>query len=119
MRRTKQEKIFYYSQSGIYKKKLLELENTEQKVIWLLKYYPHLRDCDLCLIKYFHCQVDQWQGGLLKEDIHSLTPEETITRCRRYIQNTLGLYLPTQEEVIEARKINEVAVRNWAINNLK
>ena len=41
---------------------------------------------------------------------------ETITRCRRFIQNTEGLYLPSQD-VQEYREIKETNYRKGGIWN--
>ena len=116
MKRSLKEKLFYYSQPGIYKKKIEELSECEEKVVWLFAKFPHLRDCDKCLLfEYWKC-VDDFYPQFLrdKEIIHKLTPAETITRIRRYIQNDLGLFLPTDSDVIKAREISELAVSDWA-----
>jgi hypothetical protein len=114
MKRTKQQKIFYYTHHKIYSKKLNELHTTEEKVIKLLKENPHYRNCDKCLIMAFWFLVDGYNMQLDARTIHKLTPAETITRCRRYIQNDLFLFLPTDDEVKERREISQEAVREWS-----
>ena len=69
------------------------------------------------MIAYYWYQVDGYSGGTNRVSIHSLTPAETITKCRRYIQNDLNMYLPNDADVIDARNINSVAVHSWAIKN--
>ena len=114
MRRTQEQKLFYYQQPGIYGKKIEELEETEVKVVRLLHDYPHYRNCDKCLIMGFWVLVDNFKGVLSSDIIHGLTPAESITRARRIIQNDLGLFLPDDPDIIMARGICESAVRNWS-----
>jgi hypothetical protein len=114
VRRTRDEKIFFYSQRTIYDRKIDEFDNSEIRVAWLLFHYVHLRNCDKCLIHYYWSFVD----GLKEIDsstIHGLTPAETITRCRRHIQNDLGFFLPSEQDVIDARSISQDAVRDWVV----
>jgi len=118
MKRTIQQKIFYYSQDGLYKRKLEELENAEEKVAYILHHNVKSRNSDTELILLY------WQSeGLYVNDFEmyysNITPAETITRCRRHIQNDLNLYLPTDEEVIRARSISAEAVKEWALNKVK
>ena len=112
---TLQQNLFYFTAPGIYSKKIQELKTCLEKVAWLLKNNSHLRNCDRCLTKSYQHHVDGYRQETDKQTIHSLTPEESITRARRKIQNDYGLWLPTERKVIEARKINQFAVRDWAI----
>jgi len=116
IRRTKQEKIFYYTQPGFFKKKLDEFNQAEEKVTWLLGKYEELRNSDKLLLFYYWRLINNYQGELEDNDILNLTPGETITRVRRYIQNDLNLFLPTDEDVIRAREISALAVSEWARN---
>ena len=116
MRRKKEEKIFLYSQAKIFESKVRELENVEEQVVWLLHHYPKTRNSDLILLFKFWNFVEKLHCSDLGDSfILTLTPAETITRCRRHIQNDLGLFLPTHESVIEVRNICQEAVRSWAI----
>lgn len=117
MKRTKQEKIFYYTQPGLYQRTIDQLENTEEKVIWILNYFEGCRDSDTALLYVYWLEVDKAHGKM-KQNLKNLTPAETITRCRRKIQNTLGLYLPVDPQVRIARKIKEDAFRDWARRGL-
>lgn len=114
MKRTRQEKIFYYNMPGLYEKKIHDLETTEERVLHLLKHNLHLRDCDKCLIFHYWFKVDGINDFLGKENLHSLTSSESIRRCRQKIQNDYGLYLPEDEEVRLARQISEDAYRDWS-----
>lgn len=44
-------------------------------------------------------------------DIRDVVSFETITRCRRQVQNGEGRYLPTSPEVLLKRRIRQDAVR--------
>jgi len=117
MRRTKQQKIFYYTAPAIYRKKIAELETAEERICWLFSNNEHLRNCTKCLIFHYWHYADGFNGGKIDiATVHSLTPAETITRAARHIQNDLGLWLPTDPSQIEARKISQDAVLEWAIN---
>ena len=118
-RRTQEEKKFYYTMPGLYRKKIEELENTEEKVAWLLKLYPTLRNSDKLLLFYYWKIVDKYEGELTEETIMALTPAESIRRVRQKIQNDLGLFLPIDSEMLEKRKICEEAVREWVISEKK
>jgi hypothetical protein len=107
-----------YLMPEIYQKKIIELENVEERVVWLLNRKEHLRNCDKCLIFYYWKHVDGL-NNIGYDTIHALTTAETITRCRRHVQNDLALFLPTEVDVITARSICEDAVRDWAIHNKK
>jgi len=122
MKRTKEEKVFYYTRPGLYLKKIEKLNDCEEKVVLLLAKSEHLRNCDKCLIFAYWKEADRFHmftkwfldESVLIEKIHTLTPAETITRVRRYIQNDLNLWLPTEKDVIESREINKDAVKEWA-----
>lgn len=115
MKRTPEEKKFYYTMPGLYQKKIEELERVEERVCWLFKRYPNLRNSDKLLIFYYWVLVDGYDGSLEESVITALTSSETIRRVRQHIQNDLSLFLPFDSEVIESRKIGEEAVRDWAV----
>lgn len=114
MRRTKEQKLFYYKQQGLYERKIQQLEECEERVCWLLHRFPHYRDCDKCLIFGYWHLVDGFGKAMSSEAIHNLTPAESITRARRAIQNDCGLFLPNDPEILVVRGINQEAVRKWA-----
>lgn len=115
MKRTKQEKIFYYTMAGLYLKIINTLETLEEKICWLLKRYPKLRNSDRLLVFYYWIIADKFKGELVDETILKLTPAESITRIRRLIQNELNLFLPTEPTVREARDIAEKTWTEWII----
>ena len=85
-----------------------KLKTTKERVEWLLYKYPNARNSDLYLtilylrkftelgkyIKYIPYRVIKQYEGIF----------ETIRRCRQYVQNTLGKYPPTDEEVLRKRR---------------
>jgi hypothetical protein len=113
IRRTKKQKLLYYTNPRFYNKLFAELETTEERVCWLLAKDEHLRNCDNCLLFKFWREVDDWDGLTLRQSIHKLTPAEDITRCRRRIQNTYHLWPPTDQEVISKRRIKEEVIKEW------
>lgn len=118
MKRTKDQKKFYYSNPGLYHRKIQELEECEERVVWLLSKFPHYRDCDKCLIFGYWHLGDGFKGVLSSEQIHNLTPAESITRARRAVQNDCGLFLPDDQKVIISRGIAAEAVRVWSSKSL-
>lgn len=115
-KRNREQKLFYYNMPGLYEKKIQELDAVETKVVWLLHHDIHLRNCDKCLIFNYWQNVDglNTTDEIINESIiHSLTSSESIRRCRQFVQNELGLFLPTDENVIVARNISKDAVQHW------
>ena len=115
MRRTKQQKLLYYTRPHFYQKVLSQLQEVEEKICWLLAKSEHFRNCDMCLMFYYWSHIDHWNSYQNPTTLHKLTSAETITRCRRYIQNTLHLWVPTDPEVVEKRSIKESAIKEWFI----
>ena len=119
---SRNEKIFKYTNQGIFLKKIEELENTMDKTVWILKHFPKTRDSDNMLMWEFWLQNDRLartgifslEGEMRDSIILGFTKAESISRCRRKIQNDLGLYLPTKKEIIKGREISEKAVREWS-----
>jgi len=114
--------MFYYQQPLLYQKRIVELETAEERVCWFLYRFEHLRDCDKCLIMKYWGEVDGLKLNVENLDpvvVHGLTSSETIRRVRAHIQNDLGFFLPTSEEVKEARAINQEATRKWLSNQKK
>ena len=115
MARTREESIFYYT-SIPYNKKIKELNRVKEKTAWILANYPFTRNSDKALIYQYWRIADEIEE-VNEENFDELTIAESITRSRRYIQNDLNLYLPTDEEIIAGRRISEQAVRDWIIRN--
>ena len=113
MKRTREEKLFYYSQPGLYNKKIEELETAEEQVLHLLKHDPELRNDDTLLLFAYWRQIDGYKGELDQETLKGLTNFETIRRVRQKIQNEYYKFLPTKEDIIESRKICQKAIEAW------
>jgi len=94
---------------------LTKLREVRNKVADILREHPEARNSDLYLtilylrkhtelgkyIKYIPYDVIKKYDGLL----------ESIRRSRQYIQNTLGLYPPTDPEVIRKRRLKEKRIK--------
>jgi len=94
--------------------KRFEMESLKEVVEAVLEKYPVARNSDRELI--FRVLVSQGlvlhvEGGITipYENLGKLPSFESITRCRRKIQEE-GRFLPC-EEIMEARKENEQAMR--------
>ena len=79
----------------------------------------YARNSDLALAviiwkKYYSEHIFQYNGmnSIQLESLKTLPLFDTISRARRMIQNDEGLYLPTNIEVVKARRINEELWRN-------
>jgi len=126
MKRNKQQKLLFYTNPRTFEKKLQEMEEVEEQVAWLLQKDEHLRNNDNLLIWAFWNEVNkpilrgvckdliEFGEEIIPYPVVHLVKAESITRCRRMLQNTLGLFLPTDTQVIEERKISEAAVKEWA-----
>jgi len=91
------------------------LREVRNKVVDILREYPESRNSDLYLtilylrkytelgkyIRFIPYDVIKKYDGLL----------ESIRRSRQYIQNTLGLYPPTDPEVVRKRKLKEKRIK--------
>jgi len=121
MRRSIKQKIFYYTHPKLYQMMISSLKKTEEKVIWILKHFPETRNSDNLLLFMYWDKCDGLDADNFLDEavITKLTPSESITRCRRNIQNTYGMFLPTEESVLEEREIKQEAVRDWAIQEQK
>jgi len=94
--------------------KRMEIESLTEIVEETLEKFPITRNSDRELI--FRVLVSQGlvlhvEGGITipYENLNKLPSFESITRCRRKIQEE-GRFLPC-EEILEARKENEQAMR--------
>lgn len=90
-----------------------ELKGKKGQVAYILKVYPSTRNNDGQLFAhyintYFKHLVENKAVPL--KNFHKLPSLETIRRLRQIIQNDNGMFLPTDEKVIKARKIKQ---KNW------
>jgi hypothetical protein len=59
-------------------------------------------------------QKKQWIKMFVPFDqVSQMIPAETITRCRRKIQNDQGKLLPTSPDILVKRKIREELIRSY------
>ena len=93
---------------GMEASTIKDLKRTKEKVKYILETYPQSRGSDTLLIwkflrtfyPYVRISFHQFQ------DLLTLPAFETLTRCRRVIQNKDGLFKPT-ERVCRKRKRRE------------
>ena len=114
VRRTKEEKQFYYLQPGVYTKTLEELKTAEERVMRLLSDNEEGRNNDTRLLFDYWKAFDGHKEGHVMVEVFHLTAPETIVRVRRHIQNDLGFFPPTDPEVSKARGIRACAFKDWA-----
>ena len=85
------------------------------RVLWLLENYPMTRNDDVYLwilyIRFFHPRGSRYIKWIPGDEIKRMPRPESIRRARQYIQNTLGLYPPTDPKVIKRRRRAEEAYR--------
>ena len=119
MKRTIKQKKLFYTTTSFKSKNIRDLQTVEENVAYLLNNFPHLRNCDKCLIFYYFKHID----GLTKitrENIHKLTSAESITRIRRHLQRDCDVFLPIpsvhgarddrQKDFIELNNVNRGAI---------
>jgi len=94
---------------------LHKLESTKERVLYILEHYPEARNDDLYLwliyVRLFSPELSKYISYIPYEVLKKAPKFETIRRVRQHIQNTLGLYPPTREEVMRRRRIRERAMR--------
>lgn len=115
MRRTLQQKLMMYTRSSFYQKVISDLQDVEERVCLFLQKNEHHRNCDKCLIWDYWKEVDYLTYLPNEHEIHNLTHPESIRRVRQRLQE-MGLWPPTDDDVIKKRKIKEQAMRDWAVH---
>lgn len=128
VRRLKAYEVYHMDLMGMEKtskKVSKELSKTKEIVLAVLKESDRARNEDqwliLCCLQRMGQDIKvEFDGNLRKTviiwkivDAHDITSFETITRCRREIQNNQGLYLPTDPDVAAKRGIREDAFREY------
>jgi len=93
-----------------------KIKKAIERVEFLLSRYPACRNSDIYLVLVYwyiyHPEFRKYLRKFIPYDVaRRLTPPETIRRARQYIQNTLGLYPPTDPEVIKKRRKKEQEYR--------
>jgi len=105
----------------------MELKTYKQRVRVILERYPNARNNDGTLLAhyikdflpYMVQQDKEGEWSVKLKDIKSMPPLENIRRSRQLIQNDGGEFLPTDPEVIKARKIKEKNWRNAEVREAK
>jgi hypothetical protein len=90
-----------------------DVQNTEELVKQVLEEDVEARNNDKWLILMIWQKMQGIKVFIPYQQVNDLIPAETITRCRRKIQNTNGEYLPTDPDVIKKRNIKQAAILNW------
>ena len=77
-----------------------QLARIEDRVAYLLLHFPETRESDTALVirywRKFQADVIEAHSPLDLDILYDLDNLETITRCRRHIQNELGLWRGTR-----------------------
>jgi len=90
-----------------------EQEKTEELVRQLLNEDERCRNNDLWLILQIWQNKQHIKLFVPYNQMGAMITPETITRVRRKIQNTEGILLPTNPEVIHKRKVKELVLRAY------
>lgn len=124
--RTLKQKLMYYSNPRFFEKEWAKLEDTEEKVAYLLLHKKNCRNDDTYLITEFWRVFNGHKAvilPLIPEQRVTLTNAESITRCRRKLQQLarknpdLSYMLPDSEEVIEKRQMKEELHHNYWVDH--
>lgn len=131
MKRTKQQKLIYYTNPRFYDKVISDLEDVEEKVASLLYHSEKCRNDDTILITEFWRRINGIKAILLPlqpEQRKILTSAESIRRTRQKLARfakkhiteypNLQFLLPTELEIIEKRDIKECAVREYVLKEV-
>lgn len=89
-------------------------KNLKSKVLFCLANYPETRNSDIELTtriwkQYHSSKLRLGLGGevlVSLKDLFELPREDNVKRYRAKIQNEENRYLPTEEKIAKARKIN-------------
>ena len=90
-----------------------ELNKCIEIVQKILKDNETARNDDKFLVWKFWSDYDKVKIYIPLDDFYKLTPIESITRARRFVQNENGLYLPTKPIILVKRRIKEEQVRSY------
>lgn len=97
-------------------KTIASLKKVKDRVKFILERYPQTRGDDVLLLYRYYWWFERDRAVL--KPIHfkallSLTSPESITRCRRKIQET-GLLTPTKETILKRRRREKVISNGMA-----
>ncbi len=93
----------------------MEKKTLKSRVLYILEKYPFTRNDDLVLTLYlwrefYPSKIQRDENNkayIFVEDIKLLPREDHIKRVRANIQNKENKFLPTDINVVKARKLNE------------
>lgn len=91
----------------LYRNILVEIKEKQSKVHFIMENFPETRNDDSLLCLMYWKLVE---GAENLEDVLWLTKAEVVRRARQKIQEK-GILLPTDEDVLRRRRINEKIVR--------
>jgi len=95
-----------------------KLRTVKDRVEFLLQKYPPTRNNDFYLTLLYLKYFDNIPLPYIEWDhIVKATTPETVSRCRRKIQNDENRFLPTDPKVRRQRKIAEEIYRQWAVQS--
>lgn len=92
-----------------------DIDKIKDLVEEVLEEDTHARNSDLWLIIQIWQKKQKIKCFIPFEELPNLASPETITRCRRKL-NEEGKYLPTNPQVLERRGIRQEEFREWAVS---
>lgn len=90
-----------------------EQETTKKLVKELMETDQRCRNDDLWLILQVWQRKQQIKVFIPFDQMHEMIAPETITRCRRDVQNTDGELLPTDPRILLRRQVKEQTLREY------
>lgn len=102
-----QEQIPMGIDVDLYRNILVEIKEKIAKVQFIMENFPETRNDDSLLTLMYWKLVE---GAEKLEDVLWVTKAEVVRRARQKIQEK-GILLPTDEDVMKRRRMNEKIVR--------
>jgi len=94
---------------------LVELKTVKDRVMYILSKYPETRNNDLYLwliyVRTFEPELSKYIKFIPYDVLKKAVSFETIRRVRQKIQNEMGMYLPTDPQVLRKRMRKAEAMR--------
>lgn len=109
----KNEKIIAKTKQEIKEAMKTQQKTAQEMVEEMLEHDEKARNNDLWLILQIWQRSQDIKVFVPFNKLDEMISPETITRCRRKIQNTDKKWLPTKKEVAEKRGIKEEAMREY------
>jgi hypothetical protein len=89
------------------------MKTVENRIAHLLKLHWHLRNNDNDLIFVYWQEYDNYKKARTPK---ALTPATSIIRARQKLQHK-GYYMPTEQKVIECRRLKQTEMREYALES--